>query len=167
MCDAAAVSCSACSYLQLPEHTMNTVSSNSNSVPHSFTSLQITKYVEREIMNHRSLMHPHIVQFKEVSLSQVIAIDLSGCLPVPFVLHPGVQRSLGKYAGGSCRSLSRPSILPLPWSMLLAATCLSMLSGRAVSKRVKHDGSSSSCLLVSTMCIEWSVYPEHMQPLRA
>ena len=30
-------------------------------------SLQITKYVEREIMNHRSLMHPHIVQFKEVS----------------------------------------------------------------------------------------------------
>ena len=29
-------------------------------------SLQITKYVEREIMNHRSLMHPHIVQFKEV-----------------------------------------------------------------------------------------------------
>ena len=55
---------------------MNTVSSNSNSVPHSFTSLQITKYVEREIMNHRSLMHPHIVQFKEVSLSQVIAIDL-------------------------------------------------------------------------------------------
>jgi len=29
--------------------------------------LQITKYVEREIMNHRSLMHPHIVQFKEVS----------------------------------------------------------------------------------------------------
>jgi serine/threonine-protein kinase SRK2 len=29
--------------------------------------MQITKYVEREIMNHRSLMHPHIVQFKEVS----------------------------------------------------------------------------------------------------
>ncbi len=28
--------------------------------------LQVTKYVEREIMNHRSLMHPHIVQFKEV-----------------------------------------------------------------------------------------------------
>lgn len=31
--------------------------------------MQITKYVEREIMNHRSLMHPHIVQFKEVSPS--------------------------------------------------------------------------------------------------
>ena len=32
-----------------------------------FLDLQITKYVEREIMNHTSLMHPHIVQFKEVS----------------------------------------------------------------------------------------------------
>ena len=27
---------------------------------------QVTKYVEREIQNHRTLMHPHIVQFKEV-----------------------------------------------------------------------------------------------------
>lgn len=30
-------------------------------------SSQVTKYVEREIQNHRTLMHPHIVQFKEVS----------------------------------------------------------------------------------------------------
>ena len=30
---------------------------------------QVTKYVEREILNHRFLMHPHIVQFKEVSRS--------------------------------------------------------------------------------------------------
>lgn len=29
--------------------------------------MQVTKYVEREILNHRFLMHPHIVQFKEVS----------------------------------------------------------------------------------------------------
>lgn len=28
--------------------------------------VQVTKYVEREILNHRVLMHPHIVQFKEV-----------------------------------------------------------------------------------------------------
>lgn len=28
--------------------------------------LQVTKYVEREILNHRCLVHPHIVQFKEV-----------------------------------------------------------------------------------------------------
>lgn len=27
---------------------------------------QVTKYVEREILNHRDLVHPHIVQFKEV-----------------------------------------------------------------------------------------------------
>lgn len=30
--------------------------------------LQINEYVEREILNHRILMHPHIVQFREVSL---------------------------------------------------------------------------------------------------
>jgi hypothetical protein len=28
--------------------------------------LQVTKYVEREIINHCCLVHPHIVQFKEV-----------------------------------------------------------------------------------------------------
>lgn len=27
---------------------------------------QVTKYVEREIINHRQLVHPHIIQFKEV-----------------------------------------------------------------------------------------------------
>ena len=27
---------------------------------------QVTKYVEREILNHRQLVHPHIIQFKEV-----------------------------------------------------------------------------------------------------
>lgn len=30
---------------------------------------KVTKYVEREILNHRCLMHPHIVQFKEVFLT--------------------------------------------------------------------------------------------------
>ena len=57
--------------LQLPAtslaHHDQSLWNNSISLPHSFMSLQITKYVEREIMNHRSLMHPHIVQFKEVS----------------------------------------------------------------------------------------------------
>ena len=31
--------------------------------------VQVTKYVEREIMNHRQLVHPHIIQFKEVFLT--------------------------------------------------------------------------------------------------
>lgn len=44
--------------------------------------MQITKYVEREIMNHRSLMHPHIVQFKEVSLLTVTAHKHSAYLSV-------------------------------------------------------------------------------------
>jgi serine/threonine protein kinase len=32
--------------------------------------IQVTKYVEREILNHRNLVHPHIVQFKEVFLTK-------------------------------------------------------------------------------------------------
>lgn len=36
----------------------------------SFLLPQVTKYVEREIINHRQLVHPHIVQFKEVGLVQ-------------------------------------------------------------------------------------------------
>ena len=28
--------------------------------------LQISKYVEREIINHKQLRHPHIVELKEV-----------------------------------------------------------------------------------------------------
>ncbi len=27
---------------------------------------QVSKYVEREILNHKRLIHPHIVQLKEV-----------------------------------------------------------------------------------------------------
>jgi hypothetical protein len=33
--------------------------------------VQVTKYVEREILNHRCLVHPHIVQFKEVCFKQL------------------------------------------------------------------------------------------------
>lgn len=31
--------------------------------------VQITKYVERELLNHNRLLHPHIIQFKEVFLT--------------------------------------------------------------------------------------------------
>ncbi len=34
----------------------------------------MTKYVEREILNHRFLMHPHIVQFKEVSTTSALSL---------------------------------------------------------------------------------------------
>ena len=27
---------------------------------------QVTKHVEREVLNHRSLLHPHVLQFREV-----------------------------------------------------------------------------------------------------
>ena len=32
--------------------------------------LQIDKYVEREVKNHRSLLHPNIIRFKEVRLTR-------------------------------------------------------------------------------------------------
>ncbi len=28
--------------------------------------VQVTKYVEREILNHKQLIHPHIIRFNEV-----------------------------------------------------------------------------------------------------
>lgn len=38
---------------------------------------QVTKYVEREILNHRQLVHPHIIQFKEVFLTpQYLVISM-------------------------------------------------------------------------------------------
>ena len=37
--------------------------------------VQVSKYVEREILNHKRLIHPHIVQLKEVS-----KISLHSCL---------------------------------------------------------------------------------------
>lgn len=43
--------------------------------------LQVTKYVEREILNHRCLVHPHIVQFKEVRALLCFVPQLQrGCL---------------------------------------------------------------------------------------
>ncbi len=41
--------------------------------------VQVTKYVEREILNHRVLMHPHIVQFKEVRHAS-IALSSRNCM---------------------------------------------------------------------------------------
>ena len=38
--------------------------------PTAIDLTQVTKYVEREILNHRQLVHPHIVQFKEVFLTK-------------------------------------------------------------------------------------------------
>lgn len=44
----------------------------------SLLFLQVTKYVEREIINHRQLVHPHIVQFKEVRAEADEALASSG-----------------------------------------------------------------------------------------
>ena len=34
--------------------------------------MQVTKYVQREILNHRRLIHPHIVEMREVTVSQAV-----------------------------------------------------------------------------------------------
>jgi hypothetical protein len=46
-------------------------------------SVQVTKYVEREILNHRCLVHPHIVQFKEVRCKQQARAEASALLHMP------------------------------------------------------------------------------------
>ena len=33
---------------------------------HSYPAAQVSRYVEREILNHRRLIHPHIVEMREV-----------------------------------------------------------------------------------------------------
>lgn len=43
--------------------------------------LQIDEHVQREIMNHRSLKHPNIIRFKEVSKGILTLLIMSeGCL---------------------------------------------------------------------------------------
>ena len=43
--------------------------------------VQVSKYVEREILNHKRLIHPHIVQLKEVSnLPELNKVALHACL---------------------------------------------------------------------------------------
>lgn len=38
-------------------------------IPCAHTTIQVTKYVQREILNHRRLNHPHIIQLIEVFLT--------------------------------------------------------------------------------------------------
>lgn len=47
---------------------------------------QISKYVEREIINHKQLRHPHIVELKEVRCSPFSALKLENCTVM--TLHP-------------------------------------------------------------------------------
>ena len=39
----------------------------SNSLTTCANCAQVTKYVQREILNHRRLIHPHIVEMREVT----------------------------------------------------------------------------------------------------
>ena len=61
---------------------------------------QVTKYVEREILNHRFLMHPHIVQFKEVCTAHPIAL----CHANPASQAGTAMRFTA--SGGACAALT-------------------------------------------------------------
>ena len=47
----------------------DSLAATSGSLGVSTAMLQIDKNVERELINHRSLLHPNIIRFKEVSPS--------------------------------------------------------------------------------------------------
>ena len=47
--------------------------------------MAVLQYVERELLNHNRLLHPHIVQFREVSMQgcQASTTALLGCIAGP------------------------------------------------------------------------------------
>lgn len=84
----------------LLERTLETLPGKFLIMPHHFVHLnmQITKYVEREIINHRHLMHPHIVQFKEVKSFSTSNSLLS-------LLDPSLLHHVDGYPTLSCGTL--------------------------------------------------------------
>ena len=72
----------------------------------------MTKYVEREILNHRVLMHPHIVQFKEVRPHcQLPAISLMSETSHLCCLKPGQMQPTQSQPAGATSEL----LLTRPW----------------------------------------------------
>ena len=55
--------------------------------------VQISKYVEREIMNHKQLRHPHIVELREVRASSRVAWHLMRCAQLATARCCGLQAS--------------------------------------------------------------------------
>ena len=83
------------------------------------TCAQVSKYVEREILNHKRLIHPHIVQLKEVRTGAPLQLDISTVASILGVL---LSR-----CGSVNRSSSRSITWQLPWNMRQAAISISWL----------------------------------------
>lgn len=84
----------------------------------------VTKYVERELMNHSDLLHPHIVQFKEVFLTtDYLAIVMEYAAGGDMFQHVKSRRGLSEdevsYLSNLMRSLSHPLPSPLNHSRLI------------------------------------------------
>lgn len=70
----------------------------------------ITRYVEREVLNHSLMLHPHIIQFKEVFLTQkYLAIAMEYADGGDMFQHVKSRRGLLEYEVWSVRH-------PLPTS---------------------------------------------------
>ncbi len=51
---------------------------------------QITKYVEREIINHKQLKHPHVVELREVRCASppaLAGVAMIACTESPYTLN--------------------------------------------------------------------------------
>ncbi len=72
--------------------------------------LQISKYVEREIINHKQLRHPHIVELKEVCACHT-ALARHACITL--LLLPCCAHSCGAAEPGImlAHAFSSPALL--------------------------------------------------------
>jgi serine/threonine protein kinase len=68
--------------------------------------LQVTKYVQREILNHRRLIHPHIVEMREVTVRQQCVADRSAA---QLSLH--CSRGTGRRACSAGNTLTASDIM--------------------------------------------------------
>jgi serine/threonine protein kinase len=139
---------------------------------------QVTKYVEREIINHRQLVHPHIIQFKEVFLtSQHLSIAMEyaagGDMFEYVVRKGGLRESEARwffqqlivavdYIHRMVRPLCRLLVclcLPLtrPWSVSVFCWCLALKTWAATNLlcNVVHGQGFTPCLPRLLPCRAW------------
>ena len=77
---------------------------------------KITKYVEREIINHSHLVHPHIVQFKEVFLTtDYLAIAMEYAAGGDMFQHVKQKRGLQEVEVSTCTAHMAVSMLVVPY----------------------------------------------------
>jgi hypothetical protein len=74
---------------------------------------QVTKYVEREILNHKQLIHPHIIRFNEVRASAgIVQLAPAPCSTLVLARRMSVcYRSVPFHEENTCSNQSRQVML--------------------------------------------------------